>query len=50
MNRKKKALTFGDFIAGVYETYGRRKARGIVRDAVNGHLLVFRGNCRYVIS
>lgn len=49
-HRKKKALTFGDFITVVYDTYGRRRARGIVRNAVNAHLVEFRGQHRYVIS
>jgi hypothetical protein len=48
-NRKKKPLTFGDFIAAVYDACGRQKAKGIVRLAVNAHLVKFRGHDRFVI-
>jgi hypothetical protein len=49
-SQKKKALTFGEFVASVYEACGKRKARGIVRLAVNAHLVEFRGQQRFVIS
>jgi hypothetical protein len=49
INRKQKLLTFGDLIAAVYDTFGRQKAEGIVRLAVNAHLLEFRGHDRFVI-
>jgi hypothetical protein len=48
-HHKKKALTFGDFIASVYGACGRRRAGGIVRLAVNAHLIAFRGPHRFVI-
>ena len=38
-NHKKKALTFGDFIASIYDTCGKRGARGMARLAVNAHLI-----------
>lgn len=48
-NQRKKALTFGDLVATVYNACGRRKARGILWLAVNAHLVEFRGRNRYVI-
>ncbi|MGA2221369.1 MAG: hypothetical protein ABSH21_06270 [Verrucomicrobiia bacterium] len=48
-NRKKKAVTFGDFIAAVYDACGQRRAGSMVRLAVNAHLVVFRGHRRFVI-
>ncbi len=42
-------LTFGDFVAGVYHTWGKRKAKGIVQLAVATHLVEFRGSERIVI-
>jgi hypothetical protein len=47
---KRKTLTFGDFIAHVYETSGKRRARAIVVHAVNAHLLQFRGPELFLIS
>jgi hypothetical protein len=43
---KGKPLTFGDFVAGVYHTWGRRRAKGIVQLAVAAHLIEFRGTDR----
>jgi hypothetical protein len=48
-NHKKRALTFGDFIAAAYRAWGARRARGLVRLALNAHLVVFRGQQRFVI-
>ena len=39
---RKKPLTFGDFVADVYQACGKRKASGIVRLAVAAHLVEFR--------
>jgi len=50
INHKKKALTFGDLIAAVYRDCGKRRAQGIVRLAVNAHVVTFRGHHRYLIS
>jgi hypothetical protein len=47
--QKKKALTFGGFIAATYRACGKRRARGIVQLAVNAHLIEFRGQQRFVI-
>jgi len=41
-NHKKKTLTFGDFIAATYRAWGAHRARGLVRLALNAHLVVFR--------
>jgi hypothetical protein len=46
----KKTLTFGLFIARVYDTWGKRKAKGIVRRAVNAGWLEFRGPGHYLVS
>jgi hypothetical protein len=47
---KKKTLTFGDFVAGVYDTWGTRKAKGIVKLAIKMHVIEFRGTERFEIS
>jgi hypothetical protein len=49
-NGRKRALRFGDFIAGAYRAWGRQRAKGLVRLAVNARLVVFRGRQRFVIS
>jgi len=48
-NHKSKPPTFGEFIAAVYDACGGKKARGIVRLAVNAHLIEFQGHYRFVI-
>ena len=48
-NGKKKTLTFGDFIAATYRAWGSHRAKGLLRLAVNAHLVVFRGQQRFVI-
>jgi len=47
---KKKPLTFGDFVAGSYRAWGKRRAGGIIRLALKSHLVEFRGQQRYEIS
>ncbi len=47
---RRKALTFGDFVAGVYHLWGERKAISIVRLALDKHVVEFRGTERYIIS
>jgi len=47
---KKKTLTFGDFVAGVYDVWGAHKAIGIVKLAIKVHVIEFRGTERFVIS
>ena len=49
-NGKKKALTFGDFVVATYRAWGARRAKGIVRLAVDTHLVVFEGRQRFVIA
>jgi hypothetical protein len=46
----KKALTFGDFVAGVYQAWGKRKGKGIVQLALKAHMIEFRGAKRFVFS
>ncbi|MBI4664239.1 MAG: hypothetical protein HY735_36045 [Verrucomicrobia bacterium] len=46
----RKPLTFGDLIAAAYSACSPRKAKAIVRFAVNAHVVVFRGQKHYVIS
>jgi hypothetical protein len=41
-NYKKKALTFGDLVETVYNACGNRRARGIIRLAIDAHVVVFR--------
>jgi hypothetical protein len=45
----KKTLTFGDIVAASYRAWGAGRAKGLVRLAVNAHLVVFRGEQRFVI-
>jgi hypothetical protein len=47
---KKKQLTFGDFVVGVYRTWGQQRAKGIVQLAIKAHVIEFRGTERLVIS
>jgi hypothetical protein len=47
---KKKPLTFGEFVAGGYRAWGKRRANGIIRLALKAHLLEFRGQQHYKIS
>ena len=49
-NGRKRAMTFGDFIAAVYRFWGRHRAKELVRVAVNAQLVEFRGRQRFVIS
>jgi len=46
----KKPLTFGDLIAAVYDACGKRRARGILRLALNARLVEFPGRQRFMIS
>jgi hypothetical protein len=48
-NGNNKSLTFGDLVAATYRARGPRRARGLVRLAVNAQLVVFRGQQRFVI-
>jgi hypothetical protein len=48
-NSRRRSLTFGEFIARIYDVCGERKAKGIVRLAVEAHWIEFRGQNRFVI-
>jgi hypothetical protein len=48
-NHKNKALTFGELIATVYSACGKRRARGILRLALDARLIMFPGRYRYVV-
>ncbi len=48
--RLKKGMTFGDFIAAIYEVAGKRKAKLVVRFAVNTRQVSFLGPRRYVVA
>jgi hypothetical protein len=43
-------MTFGDLIANLYDTYGERNAKGVLRLAVKANLVAIRGPNRYVVS
>jgi hypothetical protein len=49
-NDAKRAMMFGEFIAGAYRAWGARRAKGFVWLAVNARLVEFRGPQRLVIS
>ena len=49
-NGKNRVLTFGDFVAGAYRAWGRRRAKGLVWLAINAGLVRFRGEQRCLIS
>ena len=46
----KKTLTFGDLIESVYSACSPRRARAIVRFAVNARIVVFGTQRRRIIS
>jgi hypothetical protein len=41
-NHKQKALTLGNLVETVYGICGNRRARGIIRLAMDAHVVVFR--------
>jgi hypothetical protein len=49
-NSAKKQLTFGDFVAGGYRAWGKRRALGIIRLALKSHIIEFRGQQRIEIA
>jgi hypothetical protein len=49
-NGKKRGLVFGDFIVAAYEAWGKLRAKGMVRLAVNAQLVEFRGGQLFVIT
>jgi hypothetical protein len=48
--RKRKALTLGEFVVLVYDACGKRQATGIIRLAVNAHVVAFPGRRHLIIS
>jgi hypothetical protein len=46
---KRTPLTFGEFVAGAYHTWGKRKAKGIVQLVLELQMIKFRGTERFVI-
>jgi len=46
---RRRPLTFGDFVEGVYHTWGKRRAKGIIQLAIRAHVIEFRGPERFVI-
>ena len=49
-HHKKRTLTFGDLVAAVYRVCGKHRACGIVRLAVNAHVVEFRRHQHFVVS
>jgi len=47
---KRKALTFGEFVVSVYDAFGKRRANGIIRLAINAHAVAFLGQPHFFIS
>ena len=45
----KTVLTFGEFVAAVYATWGKRRAPGLVQLALDAHLVEFLGDPGFVI-
>jgi hypothetical protein len=41
-NRKKRALVFGNFIETLYGVCGNCRTRGIIRLAIDAHIIEFR--------
>ena len=49
LNQNEKPLRFGDLIAAVYGSCGKRRAKGMLRLLANAGLVEFRGPQRFVI-
>jgi hypothetical protein len=47
---RKQLMTFGDFVAGIYRAWGHRKAKGMVKLAIQMHLIEFIGTDRFVVT
>jgi len=43
-------MTLGDFVSGVYETWGKRRAKGIIKLAFATHLVELRGTDHFTVS
>jgi hypothetical protein len=46
----KRPLTLGDFVAGGYRAWGKRRANGMIRLAIKLHIIEFRRQHRFVMS
>ena len=49
-SRTNNNLTFGDLVVAVYNASTKRKARALLRFAVNAHLIGFPGSSPVLIS
>jgi hypothetical protein len=49
-NKRKKHLTFGEFIMAAYRAWGKTDAREMVRLAVESRVVVFQGEEEFLIS
>ena len=49
-NPGRKPLTFGDFVADAYQTWGKRRAKVIIQLAIKSHVIEFRGTERFVFT
>jgi hypothetical protein len=47
---RRKTLTFGEFVEGVYRHFDDRRAKEIVQLAINLNVVKFHGKKRYLIS
>jgi hypothetical protein len=47
---ERQTLTFGEFVAATYRTWGKRRAKGIIKLAVEARMIKFCGKQRFVIS
>lgn len=48
-SRRKKALTYGEFVMAAYDAWGKRRARGVVSLVANAGLVEFRGRRHFVL-
>jgi hypothetical protein len=48
-NHKQKSLTLGSLIEIVYGICGKRRAKGIIRLAIDAHVVVFREQRRVLV-
>ncbi|HWN97231.1 MAG TPA: hypothetical protein VNT99_19525 [Methylomirabilota bacterium] len=47
---RRKTLTLGDLIVSVYDVCGKQRAKGIIRLALNSHLIAFLGQRHFIVS
>jgi hypothetical protein len=46
----RRPLTFGDFVAGAYCAWGKRRAKGFIQLTLKAHIVEFLGQQRFVFS